>query len=168
MISKYVNPFAGLDTGEMKGQINNFIATLNAINYYSSGCFIMDTQAAYDDTFNDAVDKLKTKDINIMVKMCSMCISQVIAKIDEFNSYYDGTYTNDYDSYKTAYDTFINTPEKVTESYWSWKEWRFKTRSVPNPDYKNAEDAKDAAEKVVTADHTKMDTDVGAINSVSF
>ena len=158
MISKYVNPFAGLDTGKIKGQIKNFITALDSINYLSSGCFIMRTKAAYDNTFNDAVDKLKTKDIDIMVKMCNMCINQVIAKIDEFNSYYDGTYTSDYDTYTTAYKKLSETPKSIT----------ILGISVPNPAYGMAKRAKDAAEKVVTADHTKMDTDVGAINSVSF
>ena len=163
MISKYVNPFDGLDTGDIKGKIRTLITTLNAINYYSSGCFVMSTHAAYDDTFNDAVFKLKTEDIDEMVKMCSVCISQVIAKIDEFNSYYDGTYTSDYDTYTTAYDTFTNTPEKV--SAWNLSKGHYMKH---NPKYDDAKDAKDAAEKVVKDDHTKMDTDVDAINSVSF
>lgn len=163
MISKYENPFDGLDTGGIAGKISNFITALNNINYESSGCFMMSTNAAYDSTFNDAVNKLKTNDIKGMTDCCSRCLQEVIAKIVEFNSYYDGTYTSDYDAYKTAYETFINTPKEV--SAWSFLRGHYMKH---NPKYDDAEDAKDAAEKDVKDDHIKMNTDVDAINSVSF
>lgn len=158
MISKYVNPFDGLDTGDIAGKIRNFITTLNDINYESSGCFMMSTNAAYDGSFNEAATKLKTEDIQKMIDLCNQCIQDVIAKIVEFNSYYDGTYTSNYDTYTTAYKKLSETPKSKT----------ILGISVPNPAYGKAKRAKDAAEKVVKEDHTKMDTDVGAINSVSF
>ena len=167
MISKYVNPFDGLDIGGIAGKIRDFITTLNNINYESSGCFMMSTNAAYDGSFNEAVTKLKTKDIQNMIDICNKCMLEVIAKIVEFNSYYDGTYTSIYDAYKAAYETFINTPEKIEKTTFSLEKGFHKVK-VHNKKWDVAKNAMEIEKTKVLEQHRILDDKVTEINSVSF
>lgn len=163
MHTKYVNIFEGLDTGGIAGKIRNFITTLNDINYESSGCFMMSTNAAYDGSFNEAATKLKTVDIQNMVVICNKCIQEVIAKIVEFNSYYDGTYIPKYDEYVTAYKLRLSLNQYITHHLGplSW--------TSKNPKWYEAKAKEEAALQLLVGTYEpKMKTDETAINSVSF
>ena len=163
MHTKYVNIFEGLDTGGIAGKIRNFITTLNDINYESSGCFMLSTKAAYKGSFNEAATKLKTEDIQNMIDLCNQCIDQVINKINEFNSYYSGTYTPKYDEYVAAYNLRNSLKQYITYQLGPLS-WTFK-----NPKWYAAKAKEDAALKELTETHEpKMKTDETAINSVSF
>lgn len=168
MISKYVNPFDGLDTGGIAGKINNLVTSLSEINYESSGCFMMSTNAAYDGSFNEAVTKLKNEDIQNMIDLCNKCIDQVINKINEFNSYYDGIYTSIFDSFVAAYNIFVNTPEKIAKRHFSLLEMKTVTTYVHNKFWDLAKAAMEAKKAKVLEQHTLLDGKVMAINSVSF
>lgn len=163
MHTKYVNIFEGLDTGGIAGKINNLVTSLSEINYESSGCFMMSTNAAYDGSFNEAATKLKTEDIQNMIDLCNQCIDQVINKINEFNSYYSGTYTPKYDEYVAAYKLRMSLKQYITVHVGplSWKQ--------KNPKWYAAQAKEEAALKELTETHEpKMKTDETAINSVSF
>lgn len=163
MHAKYVNIFEGLDTGGIAGKIRNFITTLNDINYESSGCFMMSTNAAYDGSFNEAATKLKTEDIQKMIDLCNQCIVQVINKINEFNSFYFGTYTPKYDEYVAAYKLRSSLKQYITHHLGplSW--------TSKNPKWYEAKAKEDAALQLLIGTYEpKMKTDEAAINSVSF
>ena len=163
MHAKYVNIFEGLDTGGIAGKIRNFITTLNDINYESSGCFMMSTNAAYDGSFNEAATKLKTEDIQKMIDLCNQCIVQVINKINEFNSFYFGTYTPKYDEYVAAYKLRSSLKQYITHHLGplSW--------TSKNPKWYEAKAKEDAALQLLIGTYEpKMKTDETAINSVSF
>lgn len=163
MHPKYVNIFEGIDTGGIAGKIRNFITTLNDINYESSGCFMMSTNAAYDGSFNEAATKLKTEDIQNMIDICNKCIQDVIAKIVEFNSYYDGTYTPKYVEYVAAYKLRSSLKQYITHHLGplSW--------TSKNPKWYEAKAKEDAALQLLIGTYEpKMKTDETAINSVSF
>lgn len=163
MHPKYVNIFEGLDTGGIAGKIRNFITTLNDINYESSGCFMMSTNAAYDGSFNEAATKLKTEDIQKMIDLCNQCIVQVINKINEFNSYYSGTYTPKYDEYVAAHKLRLSLNQYITHHLGpvSW--------TSKNPKWYEAKAKEDAALQLLIGTYEpKMKIDETAINSVSF
>lgn len=171
MVGKYENIFENIDTGGISSAINNFIESLNDVNYESSGCFMMATNAKYDSTFNEGVDYLKNTDIQGMIDICEKCMSSVVQKIIEFNEYYNGTYLNIYQSYVDAYNTLQKTPETIekTEEYTDEKGNKCKkTEYVDNPAYASAKAAFDAAEKALKTANEYLEKQENMIQSVTF
>lgn len=103
------NPFENVDTASISNAINNFVNSLNNVNYSSSGCFAMSTNAKYDGTFNAGIEYLKGTDIASMIALCNSCNSKIIAKINDYNNYYNTTY-------KPRYYNWLNAPSKITEN----------------------------------------------------
>lgn len=101
------NPFESVDIDSISNAINNFINSLNNVNYSSSGCFAMSTNAKYDGTFNAGIEYLKGKDIASMIALCNSCNSNIIAKIKHYNNYYNTIY-------KPRYSRWNNAREKIT------------------------------------------------------
>lgn len=101
------NAFANVDTASISSAINNFIQSLNEVDYSSSGCFAMSTNAKYDGTFNNGIEYLKGTDIASMIALCDSCNSSIIAKINEYKSYYTNTY-------EPRYNTWNNAPNTIT------------------------------------------------------
>ncbi len=102
-MAKYANAFSGVDTGEISSAIDKFTAELNNINYQN---YEINTQAKYDNTFNDGFEKLNTE-VKSMISLCNSCKSNIIDKIK--------TYQELYEKYSTAYDNYWS-------SYNSWKD----------------------------------------------
>lgn len=171
MLGKYENIFENIDTGGISSAINNFIESLNDVNYESSGCFMMATNAKYDSTFNEGVDYLKNTDIQGMIDICEKCMSSVVQKIIEFNEYYKGTYLNIYQSYVNAYNTLQDTPEKIKKTTHGTDEAGNpyeKTEYDDNPDYAKAKDALDSAEKALKTANEYLENQEKMIQSVTF
>lgn len=103
------NPFESVDIDSISNAINNFINSLNNVNYSSSGCFAMSTKAKYDGTFNDGITALKDEDITSMIALCNSCNSEIIAKINDYNNYYKNTYT-------TRYYNWLHAKDKIMEN----------------------------------------------------
>lgn len=72
-LSKYANEFEGVDEGGVKTVINNFVSSLNKVNY--APCNPLSTNAAYDSTFNNGFSDLKSVDIQSMIELCNNCIT---------------------------------------------------------------------------------------------
>lgn len=104
---KIENKFKDVDTASISTAIANFVNSLNNVNYSSSGCFAMSTNAKYDGTFNAGIEYLKGKDIASMTDLCGSCNSQIIAKINEYKATY-ADYETAYSAYKTAYTTYTS------------------------------------------------------------
>lgn len=101
-LSKYANEFKGVDEGSVKTAINNFIGSLNKVDY---ACNPLSTNAAYDSTFNKGFSDLKNVDIQSMIELCNNCITQIIEKITTYKSKYS-EYESAYATYSTAYDDY--------------------------------------------------------------
>lgn len=114
-LSKYANEFEGVDEGSVKTAINNFIGSLNEVDY--SPCDPLSTNAAYDATFNKGFSDLKNVDIQSMIELCNNCITQIIEKITTYKSKYS-EYESAYATYSTAYDDY----EKALSDYENDKE----------------------------------------------
>lgn len=171
MLGKYENIFENIDTGGISSAINNFIESLNDVNYESSGCFMMATNAKYDSTFNEGVDYLKNTDIQGMIDICEKCMSSVVQKIIEFNEYYKGTYLNIYQSYVDAYNTLQSTPktiEKTTHHVDAAGIPYTSTEHVPNPAYAAAKAALDSAENALKNANEYLEKQENMIQSVTF
>lgn len=97
------NPFENVDTASISNAINNFVNSLSEVNYN----FTMNTKAKYDEKFNNGIRALKNEDIADMIALCSSCNSKIIAKINDYNNYYNTTY-------KPRYSRWNNTREKIT------------------------------------------------------
>lgn len=103
MKEKYKSDFEGVDEGSAKTAINNFIGSLNEVDY--SPCNPMSTNAKYDSTFNTGFDYLKNIDIQSMIDICNNCIAQIIEKITTYKSKYK-TYEAAYEEYRTTYEKY--------------------------------------------------------------
>lgn len=114
-LSKYANEFEGVDEGSVKTAINNFIGSLNEVDY--APCNPLSTNAAYDSTFNNGFSDLKNVDIQSMIELCNNCITQIIEKITTYKSKYS-EYESAYTTYSTAYDAY----EKALSNYENGKE----------------------------------------------
>ena len=104
---KYKNEFSGVSASSITNAtkaISDFVASLNAVDYSSSGCFAMSTNAKYDATFNNGIEYLKGKDIVSMVTLCNSC-STVLSSIQTYLSKYS-EYENAYATYETAYSNW--------------------------------------------------------------
>ena len=99
------NPFENVDTASISNAINNFVNSLSEVNYN----FTMSTKAKYDEKFNNGIRALKNEDIADMIALCSSCNSKIIAKINDYNNYYNTTY-------KPRYYNWLNAPSKITEN----------------------------------------------------
>ena len=108
MKEKYTNIFENVDTGSINSTIDEFINSLNSVDYGSTGCFPMSTNAKYDTTFDEGFTELKNTDIQGMIDLCNKCKTQIINKIISYKEYYNGTYTSSYNSYTTKYNTWNN------------------------------------------------------------
>lgn len=104
--AKYANEFEGVDEGSAKSAINNFIESLESVDYGSSGCFPMSTNAKYDTTFNTGIDYLKNTDIQSMIDLCNNCITQIIEQITLYKEKYQA-YERDYTVYELAYEKYV-------------------------------------------------------------
>lgn len=104
MEMEYENEFKDVNESSIRSSINSFISSLNSVNYNSSGCFPMNTNANYDATFNNGIEKLNN-DIKSMVELCEKCISEVINKISEYKRLYR-SYQKEYETYKAEYATY--------------------------------------------------------------
>lgn len=102
-LSKYANEFEGVDEGGVKTAINNFVSSLNEVDY--APCNPLSTNAAYDSTFNKGFSDLKNVDIQSMIELCNNCITQIIEKITTYKSKYS-EYESAYATYSTAYDDY--------------------------------------------------------------
>ena len=102
-LSKYANEFEGVDEGGVKTVINNFVSSLNEVDY--APCNPLSTNAAYDATFNKGFSDLKNVDIQSMIELCNNCITQIIEKITTYKSKYS-EYESAYATYSTAYDDY--------------------------------------------------------------
>lgn len=109
-LSKYANEFEGVDEGGVKTVINNFVSSLNEVDY--APCNPLSTNAAYDSTFNKGFSDLKNVDIQSMIELCNNCITQIIEKITTYKSKYS-EYESAYATYSTAYDDY----EKALSNY---------------------------------------------------
>lgn len=104
--AKYANEFEGVDEGSAKSAINNFIESLESVDYGSSGCFPMSTNAKYDTTFNTGIDYLKNTDIQSMIDLCNNCITQIIEQITLYKEKYQA-YERYYTVYELAYEKYV-------------------------------------------------------------
>lgn len=114
-LSKYANEFEGVDEGSVKTAIDNFVVSLNEVDY--APCNPLSTNAAYDSTFNKGFSDLKNVDIQSMIELCNNCITQIIEKITTYKSKYS-EYESAYATYSTAYDDY----EKALSDYENDKE----------------------------------------------
>lgn len=171
MLGKYENIFENIDTGGISSAINNFIGSLNDVNYESSGCFMMATNAKYDSTFNEGVNFLKNTDIQGMIDICEKCMSSVVQKIIEFNEYYKGTYLNIYQSWVDAYNTLQNTPKTIakTKHHTNADGSTYTTTEyVANPAYAVAKAALASAENALKTANEYLKSQENMIQSVTF
>ena len=167
MIGRYENIFKNIDTGGISSAINNFIESLNDVNYESSGCFMMATNAKYDSTFNDGVDYLKNTDINGMIEICEKCIELVVNKIIKFNEYYNGPYDRVYNTYVEAYNKLKDTPKTVTKHYIG-SDGTPSTETIANPAYAKAKYALKLAQYNLNLCHVELKNEEDSIQSVTF
>lgn len=126
--NKYGNEFYGVSADSVANAIkaiNDFVASLNAVDYSSSGCFAMSTNAKYDGTYNNGIEYLKGTDIASMVTLCNSC-SSVLGDLQTYISKYS-TYEKAYETYNTAYETY-NT------AYKSWTKDKKKTKPTEPSD----------------------------------
>lgn len=121
-LSKYANEFEGVDEGSVKTAINKFIDSLNEVDY--APCNPLNTNAAYDSTFNKGFSDLKNVDIQSMIELCNNCITQIIEKITTYKSKYS-KYESAYTAYSAAYDAY----EEALNNYKNNK----KNHSEPTP-----------------------------------
>ena len=115
---EYENEFKDVNESSIRSSINSFIISLNSVNYNSSGCFPMNTNANYDATFNNGIEKLNN-DIKSMVELCEKCISEVINKISEYKRLYK-TYQTEYETYKTEYATYTTNWSQYDSDYFDY------------------------------------------------
>lgn len=113
--AKYANEFEGVDEGSAKSAINNFIESLESVDYGSSGCFPMSTNAKYDTTFNTGIDYLKNTDIQSMIDLCNNCITQIIEQITLYKEKYQA-YEQEYAKYELAYESYVKQYNAAMES----------------------------------------------------
>ena len=126
--NKYKNEFYGVSADSVANAINaigDFVTSLNAVDYSSSGCFAMSTNAKYDGTYNNGIEYLKGTDIASMVTLCNSC-SSVLGDLQTYISKYS-TYEKAYETYNTAYETY-NT------AYKSWTKDKKKTKPTEPSD----------------------------------
>lgn len=126
--NKYGNEFSGVSADSVANAIkaiNDFVASLNAVDYSSSGCFAMSTNAKYDGTYNNGIEYLKGTDIASMVTLCNSC-SSVLGDLQTYISKYS-TYEKAYETYNTAYETY-NT------AYKSWTKDKKKAKPTEPSD----------------------------------
>ncbi len=126
--NKYGNEFSGVSADSVSNAIkaiNDFVASLNAVDYSSSGCFAMSTNAKYDGTYNNGIEYLKGTDIASMVTLCNSC-SSVLGDLQTYISKYS-TYEKAYETYNTAYETY-NT------AYKSWTKDKKKAKPTEPSD----------------------------------
>lgn len=126
--NKYGNEFYGVSADSVANAIkaiNDFVASLNAVDYSSSGCFAMSTNAKYDGTYNNGIEYLKGTDIASMVTLCNSC-SSVLGDLQTYISKYS-TYEKAYETYNTAYETY-NT------AYKSWTKDKKKAKPTEPSD----------------------------------
>ena len=98
---KYENEFSGVSADSIADAINaigDFVTSLNAVDYSSSGCFAMSTNAKYDGTFNNGIEYLKGTDIVSMVTLCNSC-NTVLSSIQ--------IYLKKYSDYEDEYNIYI-------------------------------------------------------------
>mgnify|MGYP004541478471 CR=1 FL=1 len=118
---EYENEFKDVNESSIRSSINSFISSLNSVNYNSSGCFPMNTNANYDATFNNGIEKLNN-DIKSMVELCEKCISEVINKISEYKRLYK-KYQTEYEKYKTEYATWSQYRNACKEYKTDYERW---------------------------------------------
>lgn len=126
--NKYGNEFSSVSADSVANAIkaiNDFVASLNAVDYSSSGCFAMSTNAKYDGTYNNGIEYLKGTDIASMVTLCNSC-SSVLGDLQTYISKYS-TYEKAYETYNTAYETY-NT------AYKSWTKDKKKAKPTEPSD----------------------------------
>ena len=142
---KYKNEFSGVSASRITNAtkaISDFVASLNAVDYSSSGCFAMSTNAKYDATFNNGIEYLKGKDIVSMVTLCNSC-STVLSSIQTYLSKYS-EYENAYATYETAYATY-----ETAYSNWAKNKKGTKPTEPSSSDItKLADDLKTLANKI--------------------
>ena len=112
--NKYGNEFSGVSADSVANAIkaiNDFVASLNAVDYSSSGCFAMSTNAKYDGTYNNGIEYLKGTDIASMVTLCNSC-SSVLGDLQTYISKYS-TYEKAYETYNTAYKSWTKDKKKA-------------------------------------------------------
>lgn len=112
-ITKYNNEFANVDETSIGSAINDFIRSLENVNYTSTGCYEMSTGAKYDTTFNQGFDKLKDPDIQSMINLCNNCNTNIIQQIT--------TYKNNYADYERAYTTYDTNYTNYEKAYQTWE-----------------------------------------------
>ena len=116
--NKYKNEFYGVSADSVANAIKaigDLVASLNAVDYSSSGCLAMSTNAKYDGTFNNGIEYLKGKDIVSMVTLCNSC-NTVLSSIQIYLSKYS-EYENAYNIYSTEYDKY----DRSVTAYTEWK-----------------------------------------------
>ena len=173
MIEKYKNIFEDIEIDNLSSAITNFMNSLSDINYEASDCFMMNTKALYDGTFNSGINHLKDVDIKGMVDLCQNCLDNVVQKIKDFNTFYNDTYLKAYNDYEEKYKILLDTPETITvdetalDAAGNWY-YTGKTTTKTNPDYAAASKAcSDVAVWVKQyTGHLKQEED--SIQSVTF
>ena len=119
--SKYENEFSGVSADSVANAIkaiSDLVASLNAVDYSSSGCFAMSTNAKYDGTFNNGIEYLKGTDIASMITLCNSCSSVLgdlqtyLSKYSEYEKAY-ATYNTAYATYETAYNNWTKDKKKT-------------------------------------------------------
>lgn len=154
---KYKNEFSGVSASSITNAtkaISDFVASLNAVDYSSSGCFAMSTNAKYDATFNNGIEYLKGKDIVSMVTLCNSC-STVLSSIQ--------TYLSKYSEYETAYNTYSAEYDKYNSSVAAYTEWKKNGEKGTKPTVLSEPSDADINQKV-----KDLETLAKKINSVSF
>ena len=146
---KYINEFSGASVDSVANAIKaigDFVTSLNAVDYSSSGCFAMSTNAKYDGTFNNGIEYLKGTDIASMVTLCNSC-SSVLGDLQTYLSKYSD-YEKAYETYSTAYGTY-----ETTHSNWVTNGKKGTEPAEPSSSdiTKLADDLKDLAKKINSA-----------------
>lgn len=118
MEMEYENEFKDVNESSIRSSINSFISSLNSVNYNSSGCFPMNTNAKYDAPFNNGIEKLNN-DTKSMVELCEKCISEVINKISEYKRLYE-SYQKKYETYKAEYATYTTNWNQYDSDYYDY------------------------------------------------
>ena len=96
MIGKIINKYENINTGAIRSAVADFITSFNNLKKDTENFFPMNTNAKYDNTFNEKNDDLLTS-------------------IDNYNSYYNSTYSEHYNSYSCDYNLWITDSEKYSQ-----------------------------------------------------
>lgn len=114
MIGKIINKYENINTSAIRSAIADFITSFNNLKKDTESFFPMNTNAKYDNTFNEKYDEI-LGEITTMTDTCNYLNDNIISVIENYKSYYNSTYSEHYNSYSRDYNLWITDSEKYSQ-----------------------------------------------------